>query len=200
MTTRSSDRRRPSASSVLVILLMAAISVAGLIWIGAREAHSGEIIPSVGFTRPVDSDNDETDLSGSLALRGSLGTPFLLGQVDASYRTESRFGDQLRLRMWPLTASLWLAPAEIVYLGGGVGMYNVTFDYDQDIIGIPEDKTEQEFGVHLGGGLKIPLATSTAVDLSGRYVMMRDQDTTLIPTGSFDPDFWSMNAGLSFGF
>jgi hypothetical protein len=200
MTTHSSGSRHLSASSVLAYLFMAALTLAGLAWIGAREAHSGEIIPSVGFTRPVDSDNDETDLSGMLALRGPLGSPYLLGQVDVSYRTEDRFENQLNMRMWPLTASLWLAPTQLLYLGGGVGLYNTTFDYDQDILGVPEDHTEQEFGIHLGGGLKIPLATTTAVDLSGRYVMMRDQDTTLIPEGSFDPDFWSVNVGLAFGF
>jgi opacity protein-like surface antigen len=200
MTTHSSNTRHFSASAALVFLIMAAFVVIGLAWVGAREAHSAEIIPSVGFSRPVDSDTDETELSAGLALRAPLGTPFLLGEVQGSYRTESRFGDQLRLRMWPLTASLYAAPVQYLYVGGGVGMYNITFDFDQDVLALPSDRTEQEFGVHLGGGFRIPLTPGATVDLGARYVMLRDQDTTLIPTGSFDPDFWTMNVGLGFGF
>jgi opacity protein-like surface antigen len=103
----------------------------------------------------------------------------------------------LHVRMWPITASLYLSPVPALYAGAGVGWYNVTFDYD-DTLPI-EDETNQEFGVHLGGGLQVPLAPSAAVDLNGRYVFMREQESPLVPE-SFDPDFWATRLGLAFKF
>jgi hypothetical protein len=181
---------------------MRPIAVAALLCIGvsfalARTASGAEIIPSVGMTRPVEGSN-ESEFSAGLALRGEL-LPILKDEIAVSYRSESRFNDALRVRMYPITASLWLQPVPAIYAGGGVGFYNTTLDYDQDVVPLVEDETRQEFGVHLGGGLRVPLATAAAVDLSGRYVMMRDQESPLVPE-RFDPDFWSANLGLAFHF
>ena len=59
--------------------------------------------------------------------------------------------------------------------------------------------TKQNFGVHVGGGFQIPLAPSAAVDLGGRYVMLRDQESHLIPE-KFNPDFWVTQLGLAIKF
>jgi opacity protein-like surface antigen len=91
-----------------------------------------------------------------------------------------------------------LAPVPGLYAGGGVGFYQVTYDYDQDRIAFDiEDRTDQEFGVHVGGGLKVPLAPSTSIDMHGRYVMMQEQDARLVPE-TFDPDFWNISIGMAF--
>lgn len=163
---------------------------------GAREASAvkGEIVPALGITKQVDG--DETQMSGSLSLRGDL-LPILMAEVGASYRSEDRFNDQLHLRQWPITASLYLRPARPVYAGAGVGLYHTTFDYD-DALGI-EDDTRQEFGVHVGGGFQIPLSPAVGLDLNGRYVMMQDQESRLVPE-NFDPDFWTTNLGLAIRF
>jgi hypothetical protein len=50
----------------------------------------------------------------------------------------------------------------------------------------------------LGGGFQVPLAPTVALDLGGRYVMLRDQQSHLVPE-TFDPDFWMLSLGLAFG-
>lgn len=179
--------RTASGATVLALLLLA----------GTGLAQAGEIIPSLGLSRAVDG--DETKLSGGVAFRGDL-LPVLKDEIAVSYRSESQMDGLLRLREWPVTASLWFQPVPAIYAGGGVGLYHMTFDYDQDRIPAPiADETKEEFGVHLGGGLRVPLASTAAVDLGGRYVMMRDQQSRLVPE-KFDPDFWNASVGLAFHF
>lgn len=172
-----------------------AITLATLLALVATSARAAEIIPSVGLTRTIDGGND-TRTFGGLALRAPI-VPMLAGEIGVAYRSESRFDDQLDVRMWPVTASLWVTPVPTVYAGAGVGWYNVTLDYD-DALPI-EDETRQEFGVHVGGGMRIPVAPSATVDLNGRYVMMRDQESRLVPE-TFDPDFWQLSLGLGIRF
>lgn len=169
-----------------------------LLLVGVQVSNAGEIIPAVGLTKPVDSDED-AKLFGSLGIRANL-LPMLKSELGVAYREESRFSDQLKIRMWPVTASLWFAPVSSLYAGAGVGWYNITYDYDQDVIAIPvDDETVQEFGVHAGGGFMLPLGPSAGLDLNGRYVMLRDQDSRLVPE-SFDPDFWTTTLGLAIRF
>jgi hypothetical protein len=184
---------------MLAFLVWVLLIVSGIVYHGARVAHGAEVIPSVGFTRLVDGD-DEAAISGGLAFRGALLAPILQGELGVSYRSESRFSDQLKVRMWPVTASAWLFPVPTLYAGAGVGYYNVTFDYDEDTLGqIFDDETTQEFGVHVGGGVRLPMAPRAALDLNGRYVMLRDQEDRLVPE-NFDPDFWTASIGLAIGF
>lgn len=181
---------RRLALGVVVLLLSIAV--------GVVSAHAIEIVPSVGLTKAADSDGD-AKMFGNLAFRGNL-LPVLQTEIAVGYRQEDRFDDQLRVKMVPVTGSLWFAPVPMLYAGGGVGWYVTKFDYDQDKIVVPvSDETKQEFGVHLGGGLKVPVAPAMAVDLQGRYVMMREQENKLIP-GHFDPDFWSTTLGIAFKF
>ena len=117
-----------------------------------------------------------------------------------AYRSESRFDERLHVRMWPVTASLYLAPLPMLYAGAGVGWYQVTYDYDQSKIPFAvSDETKQEFGVHLGGGMTLPVTPSVGIDLNGRYVMMRDQRSRLVPE-KFSPDFWTSSLGLALKF
>jgi len=186
MTLATSGRRLTGAILPAVLSLLVVAS-----------AHAGgEIVPSFGITKPVDGD-DNAKMSGGLALR-SHPLPLLMTEIGASYRSESRFNDQLHVRQWPITASLYLAPpTSIVYGGAGVGWYHSTFDY-QESTGVP-DETKQQFGVHLGGGFQVPLGEKAGVDLNGRYVMLRDQQSHLIPE-KFNPDFWTTQLGLAIKF
>jgi len=160
---------------------------------GAAPARAAEIVPNVGMTKPVNGGGDAT-IYGGLAVRGSL-APMLDSEIGVAYRSESRFNDQLRVRMWPVTASLYLRPVPALYAGAGVGWYHTTFDYAS---GVPlADETHQDFGVHVGGGFQVPLGANAAVDLNGRYVMLRDQDSHLVPE-KFNPDFWTTSIGLAF--
>jgi hypothetical protein len=170
------------AGALLAIPLAAGLAFAG-----------GEIIPSAGLTRGIDG--DETKAFGSLAVRGQM-IPFLATELGVGYRTETRDDGLLKMTMWPVTASLWVTPVPMLYAGGGVGWYNISFKYDDSLTPPVRNHTNQEFGVHLGGGVKVPLAPMAAVDLNGRYVMLRDQEDRLIPE-QFNPDFWQMSLGLA---
>lgn len=159
-----------------------------------RLAHSAELVPAWGWMHAKDDAHALT--FGNLALRSSL-LPALDTEIAVGYRNERRFNDQLQVRMVPVTGSLWLRPVPSLYAGGGVGWYHTTLDYDS---ALPfADETREEFGVHAGGGLQVPLAPSAAVDLGGRYVMLRDQSDHLIPS-RFDPDFWVTTLGLAIRF
>jgi len=162
--------------------------------LGIPIAGAAELVPSLGVLHF--KDDDQAKLFGGLALRGTL-LPAVQTELGVAYRSEQQLSDQLRVRMWPVTASLWLTPVPALYAGGGVGWYHTTLDYDSSL---PfADETRQEFGVHLGGGLKLPLAPTAAVDLGGRYVMLREQESRLVPE-RFDPDFWLTSIGLAIRF
>ncbi|MGH7724833.1 MAG: outer membrane beta-barrel protein [Candidatus Eiseniibacteriota bacterium] len=176
----------------------------GLLWLillitGVAVANAWEIMPSVGVSKAVHVDNAEAEMQYGLSVRG---TPFqsfsiLRTELGVAYRQESTMDDQLTTRMWPITVSAWLTPGsqQVVYAGGGVGWYQTTLDYDS---ALPvEDVTNQDFGVHLGGGLGIPLGSKATVDLNGRYVFMKKQSAPL-PPEEFDPDFWTTSVGLAF--
>ena len=159
-----------------------------------KPAGALEIIPSVGITRSVESD-DVTKQMG-LALRTSIVPRLLQSEIGGSYRSEKQNGGAIEAKMWPVTASLWLSPIPTLYAGAGVGWYHTTLHY-QESLGIPDD-TKQNFGVHLGGGMKLPLAPGVALDFSGRYVFLQNQESHLVPR-TFDPDYWTLTAGLALG-
>lgn len=43
------------------------------------------------------------------------------------------------------------------------------------------------------------MAPRAALDLTGRYVFMKDQESRLVPE-TFNPDFWTMSLGLALKF
>lgn len=175
---------------------VAVIAAVVLLVMTCGTAAATELVPSLGLTRPVDGGQD-AKLSTGLALRGEL-NPLMKGEIGVSYRSESRFDDQLKVRSWPVTASLWLTPLPVVYAGAGVGWYQTTLDYVNNTP-LLQDETKQMFGVHVGGGLEVPVGAAAAVDLNGRYVMLRDQQSRLVPQ-TFNPDFWTMSLGLALRF
>jgi opacity protein-like surface antigen len=173
---------------------LAALAALTALVLGAGPSRSAQIIPSLGVSKPAEGGGDATTYGG-LAFRTAL-APLLSTEIGIAYRTESRFDGNLAVRSWPVTASLYLTPVPALYAGAGVGWYQTTFDYSSHV---PlADQTSQQFGVHLGGGLQVPLASALAVDLGGRYVMMRDQSSHLLPE-KFNPDFWMLSLGLALG-
>lgn len=184
---RWSRRAGPRVASLVAMLATLALA--------AGVAAAAEIVPSIGLTKPAEGGSDAKLLTG-VALRESI-MPLLVGELGLAYRSESRFDDQLRIRSWPLTASLYLKPVPALYGGAGVGWYQTTFDYRNESP-LLRDETKQLFGVHVGGGMQVPLAAA-ALDLNGRYVMLRDQESRLVPE-EFDPDFWTLALGLAIKF
>jgi opacity protein-like surface antigen len=186
-------RSKPEHSRRRGRVALGAILSLAVLALGARAAGAGEIVPSLGVSKAVNGDVD-AKVYGGAAVRANV-LPMVLAEIGAAYRSESRFADQLKVRQWPITASLYLAPVRGLYAGGGVGWYHTSYDYPSSVP--VQDETHQQFGVHLGGGLQVPLTERVGVDLNGRYVMLRDQQSHLVPE-KFDPDFWQTSVGLAF--
>lgn len=162
--------------------------------VAAAPAHAGEIVPSVGLTRTVDGDATTSNLG--LALRGNMLGPVLQSEIGVSYRREEYYDGALEATMVPITASLLLRPVPMLHADAGAGWYHTKYDYRNPLL---PNETKQDFGVHVGGGLQIPVAPRAAVDLTGRYVFLEDQESRLIPS-TFNPDYWSMSLGLALKF
>ncbi len=163
---------------------------------GVEAARAVEIVPSIGITRAADNSGTDAKTFGGLALRSPL-TPLTKTEIAIAWRNENYNNGDLKVRMWPVTASLWLSPVPMLYAGGGVGWYHTTLDY-RNGLGLT-DETTRKFGTHLGGGMNLPIGPMTSLDLNGRYVFMEKQRSQL-PPNEFDPDFWSMSAGLAIKF
>ena len=177
------------------VAMVLAISMSSVCF-STSVTQATELIPSIGITKSLDNSQGHVKGFGGLALRAPL-SPFFDVELGVSYRQEVIVPDQLKLVMWPVTASLWVRPIPALYAGVGVGYYPVTFDYDNDLN--IKNFTDDQFGIHVGGGADIPLAPKLALDLHGRYVMLRETDTQLIP-GKFNPDYWNASVGLAFKF
>jgi hypothetical protein len=196
MRTQPTEQR--GSITLLDRMVIGAVTLLIMLVVGVQMARAAEIIPSIGITKPVDGDED-AEVFGGIAFRGEIASIFK-PEIGVAYRQENRLDDNLEVRMWPVTASLWISPVPALYAGAGVGWYHTTYDFDEDAFAVPvEDETSSEFGVHLGGGLMVPLGPRLGVDLNGRYVMFQDQDDRLVPE-NFDPDFWSTSLGLAFRF
>lgn len=176
--------------------LAGTLLLAVLVSASADASPALQLIPSVGIAKSTDSDAGDAKAFGGLALRASI-LPFLSAEGGICYRQESFFDDDLTVRMWPVTASLWLNPLPVLYMGGGLGWYRTTYDFKSSLP--VEDTTTDKIGVHLGGGVAVPLTPALGLDLNGRYVFMQKDDDIEFPT-EFDPDFWSMSLGLAIKF
>jgi hypothetical protein len=167
-----------------------------MVLLGVEAARATEIVPSIGVARANDNGASDAKTFGGLAVRAPL-APFLKTELGVAWRNESYSNGDLTVKMRPFTTSLWLQPAPFFYAGGGVGWYNARYEY-RSSLGLANATTTQ-FGTHLGGGFNMPLAPMMALDVQGRSVFMKEQQT-LLPTNKLDPSFWSMTAGLAIKF
>lgn len=187
---------RPSAN--LPLLQRAAIGAIVfllLLLAGLRTAHAAEIVPSVGVSRMSDSDDQKMFLS--LGLRSGL-VPRVETEIGVAYRKEAAEG-AFEMSTIPVTLSLWVSPVPMLYAGGGAGAYFQAIRYEDSLLA--PNQSETQFGAHVGGGLRFPLAPMAKLDLHGRYVLLGEQ-TAEFGSGAadFDPSFWSVSAGLAVGF
>lgn len=190
----------PAAARLLTGALLLAILVSVSVSAAAETTRAMQVIPSVGYEKSTDSNAGDGNLFGGLALRAAI-LPFLSAEGGIAYRQESFFNDDLTVRMWPVTVSMWVTPLPVVYAGGGVGWYRTTYDLKDNTVF--EDITDDKLGVHLGGGVAVPLTPALGLDLNGRYIFMQKDNklawSTLWPT-EFNPDFWNASLGLAIKF
>lgn len=187
------SNRQPQHS--LQRFLVAALLLGGLALVPSR-AQAAEIIPSLGMTRNPDA-GDGTNISYGLAVRAPI-VPMVSAEIGLGYRKEKLQGGDIESTMWPVTGSVWVKPMPLLYVGGGAGWYNTTLHYPNTPI--LASTTSQEFGVHLGGGISVPLVPGVAsADLNGRFVYLGDQKSDL-PPNSFKADYWTTSLGVAISF
>ena len=185
-----------TSSTVAARFLVGILLLAILVSASANANPALQIIPSIGLAKSTDSNGGDAKAFTGVALRAAI-LPFLSVEGGIAYRQQSYFNDDLVVRMWPVTASLWLNPVPMLYAGGGLGWYRTTYDYRSTLS--LEDVTSNKVGVHLGGGVAVPLTPALGLDLNGRYVFMQKDDNLQFPT-EFNPDFWGASVGLAIKF
>lgn len=188
------SRSHARVNVIAPLLLAGVLLTAGLF---AGTAWSFEVIPSVGMTKSTDAQAPAGKFFAGFAARTAL-MPLVKIEAGISYRQDEIEATNIQVRQWPLTMSLWLTPMPNLYAGAGIGWYRTTLDFP-DTLPI-KDSTSQELGVHLGGGVVLPLGPRVGLDLSGRYIFLQaDDKSPLLPT-EFNPDFWSMGLGIAVSF
>lgn len=185
------------SNTLTVRPLVIAAMFAALASLAAVPSRALELVPSIGVTKSTDKNAGDANGFGGLALRVPL-TPFLKAEAGIGYRQDSFAGGDLKVRQWPISASLWVSPFPVGYVGGGVGWYRTTLDWNSRL---PiDDSTSQKLGVHLGGGATFPITPKLGLDLNGRYIFMKQDDGTLQVPTTFNPNFWNVAAGLAIKF
>lgn len=184
------SRHRSSQLFRIAVFALALIAVTG-----ARAAHAMQIVPSVGISQSTDGSGNHTMLA--VALRNGF-LPRTQAELQVGYRSETYqfMGQSFDMKTIPVTLSLWASPVPMLYAGGGVGAYAQAVEYGNNLY---PASNKTQFGAHVGGGLRFPLAPVAALDLQGRYVML-GQQANAITTGKFDPSFWTLSAGIAIGF
>lgn len=176
--------------------LIGGLVLVALIFLGVSLARAAEVVPSIGVS--AGSHGGDPKFSTGVALRTTV-IPFLKGEVGVAYHRESYAftGGTLNATTWPVTASVWFAPVPFVYAGGGGGWYHSTVS----LAGAPiiASVTEQAFGTHVGGGLRMPIAPLLALDLNARYVVLQKR-TNSLTSATYDPSFWNVALGLAVKF
>ncbi|OGC02911.1 hypothetical protein A2V82_11625 [candidate division KSB1 bacterium RBG_16_48_16] len=148
--------------------------------------------PQVGFHKAADADNGNF-MTGA-ALRLKL-TPTLGVEGSINYRQEAFANGTLTVRSWPIMVTAMMYPLPIAYGAVGAGWYNTTFDFNNDLI---ENETNQEFGLHFGGGLEMPVGSNVKFTGDIRYVFL-NYDFDGVPFNDVDSNFYVITAGLLFG-
>jgi hypothetical protein len=181
--------------SMLKIASVAALMSAVLSITTMGAAHAFQIVPSMGISQAPDGGSNQTMVA--VALRNSL-LPRTQAEIQVGYRSETReyAGQSVDLRSTPVTLSLWASPVPMLYAGGGVGAYLQSVKYGGNVY---PASTDTQFGAHLGGGMRFSMTPMVGLDLQGRYVFLKDQSTQLA-SGSFNPSYWTLSAGLAIGF
>ena len=189
---RETKRRTVAAGRLAGALVLVLVTITCI-----GTARAAELIPSLGITQSTDANAGDAQGFAGLALRASV-LPFLKLEGAIGYRQESFAGGDLKVRQWPVSASAWVTPFPMLYAGGGLGWYRTTLDYRSTVPLL--DATTQKVGVHLGGGIALPITTQLGLDLNGRYIFMqKDKATPQLPT-TFDPNFWNVAVGLAIKF
>ena len=174
---------------------VAVLALALLAFAHTPAAYALQIVPSVGLSKSTDG-NGENRTMVAIAVRNGF-LPRTQAEIQVGYRSETfEFaGQNFEMKTIPVTLSLWASPVPMLYAGGGVGAYLQAVEYGNNLY---PASNKAQFGAHLGGGLRFPLAPMIGLDLQGRYVMLGERSNELT-SAKIDPSFWTVSAGVAIG-
>lgn len=139
----------------------------------APVAHGSSISlsagPQVGWSYTADTEVSSPIFGGAVRLRL---LDFISGEVAASYRSEDvETGGTIETIPVQVSAMLHIVPA--VHATVGVGWYRV--DANLDAVGMTLrsfDDQASDAGLHVGGGVDVPLSPRLSLNLEARYVFL----------------------------
>jgi len=150
--------------------------------------------PHFGWVKPTNEGNN-TALVGAAT---RLGLAQRLGaELSVDWRTDDLESGEIRTIPVQLSGLLYVLPA--VHLTAGVGWYHVdaSFDAVRDRL-VHFDDSTWDTGLHVGGGIEIPIGSRTKLTGEARYVFLgyrlEDADEVL----EVDADFLDITGGLQF--
>jgi opacity protein-like surface antigen len=162
----------------------------------SADAQGIGIGPQLGFQRAGDADDGR--LMYGAALRMKL-SPALGVEGSINYRREKYHDGVVTVKSWPVMVTGLIYPLPMVYGAVGAGWYNTTFDYDQSLLPMASDRTNQEFGWHFGAGVELPFGIVTKLTGDIRYVFLNYDFEDIPGSGDIRSDFYVITLGLLFG-
>ena len=154
---------RNERSTMCAVCVVMSLAVFAVLLVPVHGHATGVGVRGAWVDRP-DSEENTQMVGGFFRLGRALA---LEGAVD--YRREE-LGGGAEVRTWPVTASLVASPIPFLYGLAGVGWYNTTLELPST--GGADDRTEREFGYHIGAGTRVPIVPSLSflADLRYAYV------------------------------
>lgn len=184
--------KKYAALSVLLMLLFIAPQI---------KAQGIGIGPQLGWQKSSSADNGSLMYGAALRLKLSQAIGI---EGSVNYRQEEYANGGLTIRSWPVMVTGLIYPIPVVYGAVGVGWYNTTFDYSQELtLKNLANNTQQNFGWHLGAGVEVPLGQAAWLTGDVRYVFLNydfGQLATAASTGDLSSNFFVITVGLLFGF
>jgi opacity protein-like surface antigen len=170
--------------------------IIGTFCIGSVSAQGIGVGPILGYQKASDADDGRLMFGAALRLKLS---PGLGVEGSINYRQEKYADGLLTVKSWPVMASALLYPLPNVYGALGAGWYNTTFQYDRDQLPMLGNKTKQEFGWHLGGGLELPFSSTSKITGDIRYVFIDYDIEELVEFNGVQNNFYVITVGLLIG-
>lgn len=153
--------------------------------------------PQIGVFNAIDS--DQASSMGGLSARVKFGELFG-AEASINYRQEKYLNNSLTVKNWPIMFTGLIYPIPYVYGAIGAGWYNVSYSYNNELIGLNlTTDTQNEFGWHFGGGVEIPLGSRIKVVGDLRYVFLNYDIQGFPENDNINADYYVFMVGVLFG-
>jgi hypothetical protein len=182
---------RASALTAMGLILLVSVQVPE-----ARADFSDwSLGPHVGWVR--ETETDENGFTLGVATRLKL-MEILAGELAVDWRTQDIEAGEVKTIPVQLSGLIYVVP-DLFHGTVGVGWYQV----DASLEGVGDtisdfDDSTSDFGMHLGAGLEIPIASRTSLTAEGRYVWLGYELEEAGEAIQVDGDFLNVMAGLQF--